>query len=95
MVRHFIMSYRLYTLREKHSDTKIIDIAIFDGSLPERSSKFYQIENHKNNSVEKTSNEILSLLDDKKLSDSEKNEVILKLLRKIMNFKHSKDEKSA
>ena len=28
MVRHFIMSYRLYTLREKHSDTKIIDIAI-------------------------------------------------------------------
>ena len=28
MVRHFIMSYRLYTLREDHSDTKIIDIAI-------------------------------------------------------------------
>ena len=44
MVRHFIMSYRLYTLREKHADTKIIDIAIFDGSSPERSSKFYKFE---------------------------------------------------
>ncbi|MEC7168865.1 MAG: hypothetical protein VXV90_00360, partial [Pseudomonadota bacterium] len=31
MVRHFIMTYRLYTLREKHSETKIIDIAVFDG----------------------------------------------------------------
>ena len=38
MVRHFIMSYRLYTLRENHSDTKIIDIAVFDGKNPERSS---------------------------------------------------------
>ena len=95
MVRHFIMSYRLYTLREKHSDTKIIDIAIFDGSSPERSSKFYQFENHKGNSVEKISNEILTLLEDQKLSESEKGEVVLKVLRKIMNFKNLKDEKLA
>ena len=95
MVRHFIMSYRLYTLREKHSDTKIIDIAIFDGSSPERSSKFYQFENHKSNSVEKISNEILTLLEDQKLSESEKGEVVLKVLRKIMNFKNLKDEKLA
>ena len=48
MVRHFIMSYRLYTLRENHSETKIIDIAIFDGKNPERSSKFYNFKNTKN-----------------------------------------------
>ncbi len=95
MVRHFIMSYRLYTLREKHSDTKIIDIAIFDGSLPERSSKFYKFENHKNNSVDKISQEILNLLEDQKLSESEKGEVVLKVLRKIMNFKEAKDKKLA
>ena len=95
MVRHFIMSYRLYTLREKHSDTKIIDIAIFDGSLPERSSKFYKFENHKNNSVEKISQEILNLLEDQKLSESEKGEVVLKVLRKIMNFEDAKDKKLA
>ena len=34
MVRHFIMSYRLHILRQNHSDTKIIDIAIFDGKKP-------------------------------------------------------------
>ena len=95
MVRHFIMTYRLYTLREKHSDTKIIDIAIFDGSSPERSSKFYKFENHKNNSVEQITQEILTLLEDQKLSESEKGEVVLKVLRKIMNFKNKKDEKSA
>ena len=86
---------RIYTLREKHSDTKIIDIAIFDGSSPERSSKFYKFENHKNNSVEKISQEILNLLEDQKLSESEKGEVVLKVLRKIMNFKDTVDEKLA
>ena len=95
MVRHFIMTYRLYTLREKHSDTKIIDIAIFDGSSPERSSKFYKFENHKNNSVEQITQEILTLLEDQKLSESEKGEVVLKVLRKIMNFKDKKGEKFA
>lgn len=95
MVRHFIMTYRLYTLREKHSDTKIIDIAIFDGSSPERSSKFYKFENHKNNSVEQITQEILTLLEGQKLSESEKGEVVLKVLKKIMNFKIKKDEKTA
>ena len=95
MVRHFIMSYRLYTLREKHADTKIIDIAIFDGSSPERSSKFYKFENHENNSVDKVSNEILNLLDGQKLTESEKSEVVLKVLKKIMNFKNKKDQKLA
>ena len=95
MVRHFIMSYRLYTLRKKHSNTKIIDIAIFEGSSPERSSKFYKFINNENNSVEKISNEILKLLEDQKLSESEKGEVVLKVLRKIMNFKNNDKEKTA
>ena len=95
MVRHFIMSYRLYTLREKHSDTKIIDVAIFDGRSPERSSKFYKFENHKNNSVDKISQEVLNLLEGQNLSESEKGEVVLKVLRKIMSFKDSKGEKLA
>ena len=95
MVRHFIMSYRLYTLREKHSDTKIIDIAIFEGKNPERSSKFYKFEGDKNKSVDKISQEVLKLLEGQNLSESEKGEVVLKVLRKIMNFKDSKDEKLA
>ena len=69
MVRHFIMSYRLYTLREKHSDTKIIDIAIFDGQKPERSSKFYKFKTD-NSSVEKVTEDVMKLLEDKKLSES-------------------------
>ena len=95
MVRHFIMSYRLYTLREKHSDTKIIDIAIFEGKNPERSSKFYKFEGDKNKSVDKISQEVLNLLDDQNLSESQKNEVVLNVLKSIMNFKNSKDEKLA
>ena len=89
------MSYRLYTLREKHSDTKIIDIAIFEGKNPERSSKFYKFEGDKNKSVDKISQEVLKLLEGQNLSESEKGEVVLKVLRKIMNFKDSKDEKLA
>ncbi len=85
MVRHFIMSYRLYTLREKHSDTKIIDIAIFDGQKPERSSKFYKFKID-NSSVEKVTEDVMKLLEDKKLSESEKGEVVLKVLKKIMSF---------
>ena len=85
MVRHFIMSYRLYTLREKHSDTKIIDIAIFDGQKPERSSKFYKFKTD-NSSVEKVTEDVMKLLEDKKLSESEKGEVVLQVLKKIMSF---------
>ena len=95
MVRHFIMSYRLYTLREDHSDTKIIDIAIFDGKSPERSSKFYEFKNDKSQSVEKVSQEVLKLIEDQNLSETEKGEVVLKVLRKIMKFSNSKDEKLA
>ena len=85
MVRHFIMSYRLYTLREKHSDTKIIDIAIFDGQKPERSSKFYKFK-MENSSVEKVTEDVMKLLEDKKLSESDKGEVVLKVLKRTMNF---------
>ena len=92
MVRHFIMSYRLYTLREKHSDTKIIDIAIFDGQKPERSSKFYKFKTD-NSSVEKVTEDVMKLLEDKKLSESEKGEVVLKVLKKIMSFKAPPKEK--
>ena len=95
MVRHFIMSYRLYTLREDHSDTKIIDIAIFDGKSPERSSKFYEFKNDKSQSVEKVSQDVLKLIEDQNLSETEKGEVVLKVLRKIMKFSNSKGEKSA
>ena len=95
MVRHFIMSYRLYTLREKHSETKIIDIAVFDGKSPERSSKFYKFSNTKNQSVDKVTQDVLKLLEDQNLSESEKGEVVLKILRKIMKFSNEKDEKLA
>ena len=95
MVRHFIMSYRLYTLREDHSDTKIIDIAIFDGKNPERSSKFYEFKNDKSQSVEKVSQDVLKLIEDQNLSETEKGEVVLKVLRKIMKFSNSKGEKLA
>ena len=95
MVRHFIMTYRLYTLREKHSETKIIDIAVFDGKSPERSSKFYKFSNTKNQSVDKVSQEVLKLLEGQNLSESEKGEVVLKVLRKIMKFSNEKDEKLA
>ena len=90
---HVKKQFELYTLRKKHSNTKIIDIAIFEGSSPERSSKFYKFINNENNSVEKISNEILKLLEDQKLSESEKGEVVLKVLRKIMNFKNNDKEK--
>ena len=95
MVRHFIMSYRLYTLRENHSDTKIIDIAVFDGKNPERSSKFYNFSNTKNQSVDKVSQQVLELLEGQNLSESEKGEVIIKILKKIMKFSNEKDEKLA
>ena len=95
MVRHFIMSYRLYTLREKHSDTKIIDIAIFEGSSPERSSKFYKFDPEKSKSVDKISQEVLNLLENQNLNEGQKGEVVLKVLKTIMTFKNSKDEKSA
>ena len=39
------MSYRLYTLREDHSD-KDYNIAIFDGKS-QKSSKFYEFKNDK------------------------------------------------
>ena len=95
MVRHFIMSYRLYTLREKHSDTKIIDIAIFEGSTPERSSKFYKFDPEKSKSVDKISQEVLNLLENQNLNEGQKGEVVLKVLKTIMTFKNSKDEKLA
>ena len=95
MVRHFIVSYRLYTLREEHSDTKIIDIAIFDGKNPERSSKFFEFKNDESNSVDKISQEVLKLLENQNLTETQKGEVVLKVLRKIMNFTNSKDKKLA
>ena len=95
MVRHFIVSYRLHTLRENHSDTKIIDIAIFDGKNPERSSKFYEFKNDKSNTVDKISQDVLKLLETQSLSESQKGEVVLKVLRKIMNFSNKKNKELA
>ena len=93
MVRHFIMSYRLYNLRQKHSDTKIIDIAIFEGKKPSRSSKFYKFDPRNNSSVEKITTEVLSLLNREEISESEKGEIVLNVLKKIMKFENIKNKK--
>ena len=93
MVRHFIMSYRLYNLRQQHSDTKIIDIAIFEGKKPTRSSKFYKFDPKNNSSVEKITADVLSLLNKEEISESEKGEVVLNVLKKIMKFEDNKKDK--
>ena len=93
MVRHFIMSYRLYNLRQQHSDTKIIDIAIFEGKKPARSSKFYRFDPKNNSSVEKITSEVLSLLNREEISESEKGEIVLNVLKKIMKFEDNKKDK--
>ena len=49
-------------------------------------SKFYNFKNTKNQSVDKVSQEVLGLLEGQNLSESEKGEVVLKVLRKIMKF---------
>ena len=93
MVRHFITSYRIFNLRQKNKDTTIIDIAIFEGKNPERSSKFYKLNTKENNSVEKITQQILDLIENKNLNESEKNEVVLKVLKQIMKFS-SEDKKN-
>ena len=75
--------------------TKIIDIAIFEGRTPERSSKFYKFDPEKSKSVDKISQEVLNLLENQNLNESQKGEVVLKVLKTIMTFKNSKDEKLA
>jgi hypothetical protein len=92
MVRHFIMSYRLYNLRQQHSDTKIIDVAIFEGKKPTRSSKFYKFDPKNNSSVEKITSEVLALLNKEEISESEKGEVVLNVLKKIMKFENTKKD---
>ena len=44
------------------------------------------INNFFNDSVEKVTEDVMKLLEDKKLSESEKGEVVLKVLKKIMSF---------
>ena len=69
--------------------------------IKEKSKKQLKKENkqkfdaYKNKSVDKISLEILNLLENQNLSESEKGEVVLKVLRKIMNFKDPKGEKLA
>ena len=94
MVRHFIMSYLLHILRQNHSDTKIIDISIFYGKKPSRSSKFYKFDPNKNSSVEKITSEILSLLNKESISETEKGEVVFNVLKKIMKFENTKKDKN-
>ena len=86
MVRHFITSFRIHNLRQKNKDTTIIDIAIFEGKNPERSSKFYKLNTKENNSVEKITQQILDLIDSKNISESERNEIVLKVLKQVMKF---------
>ena len=61
---------------------------------PEIASK-YEFKNDKSQSVEKVSQDVLKLIEDQNLSETEKGEVVLKVLRKIMKFSNSKDEKLA
>ena len=57
--------------------------------------KFYKFSNTKNQSVDKVTQDVLKLLEDQNLSESEKGEVVLQILRKIMKFSNEKDEKLA
>ena len=94
MVRHFIMTDRLLTLRNQHKDSKIVDLAIYEGATPQRSSKFYFSEDSKKNIIKDSVDEINQLLTSKKLSDSEKGEIALKVLQTLMNEKKdTKDPK--
>ena len=60
-------------------------LLIFDGQKPERSSKFYKFKID-NSSVEKVTEDVMKLLEDKKLSESEKGEVVLKSPKKNNEF---------
>ena len=87
MVRHFIMTDRLLTLRNQHKDSKIVDLAVYEGKVPQRSSKFYFSEGPKSNVIDDSVKEINKILEDKKLSESEKGEIALKLLQNLMSEK--------
>jgi len=84
MVRHFITTDRLYTIREKYKDSKIVDIAIFEGKTQERASKFYFSTDIKTNVIDETTKEIQKLMNSKNLSDTEKGEITLKILKELM-----------
>ena len=95
MVRHFIMTDRLLTLRNQHQDSKIVDLAIYEGKVPLRSSKFYFSEGSKKNVIDESVYQINKILEDKKLSESEKGEIALKLLQTLMAEKKDiKNKKS-
>ena len=64
----------------------------WEGKINLRNSEF---KNDKSQSVEKVSQDVLKLIEDQNLSETEKGEVVLKVLRKIMKFSNSKDEKLA
>jgi len=84
MVRHFIMTDRLYTIRDKHKDSKIVDIAIFEGKNQQRASKFYFSKDTKSNVVEETAKEIQKLMTSKNLSETDKGEITLVVLKELM-----------
>ena len=89
MVRHFIMTDRLITLKSKHKDSKIIDLAIYDGDDQQRASKFY-FQNFKGDKINEAVEEINQLLSQKSLSESEKGEIALKVLQSLMSKKSDK-----
>ena len=92
MVRRFIMTDRLITLKSKHKDSKIVDLAIYDGDDQQRASKFY-FQNFEGDKIDNTVKEITNILSSKDLSDSEKGEIALKVLQSLMD-KQSKDKKT-
>ena len=85
------MTDRLITLKSKHKDSKIVDLAIYDGDNQQRASKFY-FQNFTGDKINQTVDEITNLLSNKDLSESEKGEIALKVLQSLMN-KKNKDKK--
>jgi hypothetical protein len=81
------MTDRLYTIRDKYKDSKIVDIAIFEGKNQQRASKFYFSTDAKSNVVEETAREIQKLMTSKNLSETDKGEITLKILKELMSDK--------
>ena len=84
-----------FTASDALSGMKNVTYPLTVSAAGENSSKFYEFKNDQSKSVEKISQDVLKLLEGQNLSESEKGEVVLKVLRKIMKFSNSKDEKLA
>ena len=79
---------------------KLIDLSSpkVMGILNVTPDSFYdggKFKNDKSNTVDKISQDVLKLLETQNLNESQKGEVVLKVLRKIMNFSNKKNKELA